>query len=307
LIGMARLVLILTSLAVLVAATSAQATYPGRNGGIAYSNPAGAGEGPRPFSSSGIVLKPSRFEEPRDLVRCDDSSPPDCTSGTNLSFSPDGKLIVFEAGARIGLLTARGGAVTLLPGATADDGDPAFTPNGKRIVFTGANDRGATDLYLRSVTGAGTAHLLIEDAAQPAVSVRGVIAYVSGGHVYLSSFKQGKQRRVTAGYWPDWSPDGHRLAIVRSRPNFAGVPGIGRVYAVGPSGHGLTRVDREGGATNPVWSPNGRFVAYDVAEHGIYVRRVGSHRIIEPWAPTQQGDEGAYNVAYGPAWRPLPR
>jgi Tol biopolymer transport system component len=304
---MGRLVLILTILAMLVAATSAQATYPGRNGGIAYGNSAGLGEGPQPFSSSGIVLKRSRFEEPRDLLRCDDSSPPDCTSGTNLSFSPDGKLIAFEAGARIGLLTVRGGAVTLLPAATADDGDPAFTPNGKRIVFTGANDHGTTDLYVRSVDGAGSARLLIEDAAQPAVSARGVIAYVRSGSVYLRFPKHGKQRRVTAGYSPDWSPDGHRLVVVRLNPNYRGGDPWGRLYTVRANGQGLTRfgIADERDASHPVWSPNGRFIAYDREERGIYVRRLGSHRINDAWAPTQRGDEDAYNIAYGPAWRPL--
>src|SRR4051812_14715525 len=214
-VGMARLVLILTTLAMLVAATSAQATYPGRNGGIAYTVSAGSGEGSPITSSGGLAFRRTsgdRGASERVLVRCastDDVPDADCpvTSFSSPTFSPTGKLIAFDAGPRIGLIAASGGAVTLLPGATSDDGDPTFTPDGKRIVFTGANDHGTTDLYVRAIDGTGGARLLLQDAAQPAVSVRGVLAYVRSGNVYLRVPKKGKRRWVTSGIFPDWSPD----------------------------------------------------------------------------------------------------
>jgi Tol biopolymer transport system component len=308
---MARLVLILTTLAMLVAASPAAATYPGRNGGIAYAN-GGTGSDREPLMrSAGIEFVRGPSASPRDLVRCqltdDVPSGGDCTATQfySPSFSPNGKLIAFDAGARIGLIAASGGAVTLLPGATANDGDPTFTADGKRIVFTGANDHGTTDLYVRSVNGAAAARLLLQDAGEPAVSVRGVLAYVRTGNVYLRLPKHGKRRFVTSGVSPDWSPDGHRLVIVRPLPRLTFDVPLGRMFAVRPNGRGLTRVGPETDALHPVWSPNGRWIAYDRSEAGIFARRVGSHNEAPAWAETQFGDEGASNVSFNPAWRPL--
>src|SRR4051812_30911689 len=102
---MARLVLILTNLAMLVAAAPAAATYPGRNGPIAYVDAAtGSDTDEPPGVTVAIVLQRSRAAEPRDLVSCftpdDAPSDGDCTASqfSSLSFSPDGKLIAFDAG-----------------------------------------------------------------------------------------------------------------------------------------------------------------------------------------------------------------
>jgi Tol biopolymer transport system component len=294
---MARLVLILTIVAALVAAAPASATYPGRNGGIAYVNSVTSSDREPVSGSIGIALKRSRSTEPRDLVRCGAA----CTATTfsSLSFSPDGKLIAFDAGASIGLVAVRGGAITLLPAATANDGDPAFTRDGTRIVFTGANDHGTTDLYVGSADGAGGARLLLQDAGEPAVSSRGVLAYVRSGNVYVRLPKHGKRRRVTSGVSPDWSPDGRRLVIVRPLPRLTFDVPLGRMYTVRPDGHGLKRLGRKTDALHPVWSPDGRRIAYDRSEAGIFVG-------VAPWVETQFGDEGASNVSFNPAWRPLP-
>jgi Tol biopolymer transport system component len=310
LIGMARFVLILTILAMLAAATSAQATYPGRNGGIGYTFSAGSGEVSPITSSGGLAFRRNSGASDRVLVRCgstDDVPDADCpvTSFSSPTFSPTGKLIAFDAGPRIGLIAASGGAVTLLPGATSDDGDPAFTPDGKRIVFTGANDHGTTDLYVRAIDGTGGARLLLQDAAQPAVSVRGVLAYVRSGNVYLRVPKKGKRRWVTSGIFPDWSPDGRRLVIVRPNPRLTFDVGIGRVYTVRSNGHGLSRVGRQNFVSHPVWSPDGRSIAYDDDFAGIWVKRLDSRQEPEIWAESQQGDEDSYSRASLPAWRPL--
>ena len=75
------------------------------------------------------------------------------TSYRSPSYSRDGARIVFDAGERIGVMAADGSGLSLLPAVTADDGNPAFAPDGQRIVFSGTNDRGTTDLYVRRVDG----------------------------------------------------------------------------------------------------------------------------------------------------------
>lgn len=307
---MARLALILSVLATLVAAAPAAATYPGRNGAIAYSQSTGSGDGEPVTQTSAILSQRSRLEEPRVLVKCEltDGVPSggDCTATSfySLSFSPDGRLIAFDAGERIGIVAAGGGPVTLLPAATANDGDPAFMPDGRRIAFSGANDHGTTDLYFRRVDGSGGPRRVFGDAGQPAFSPRGVLAYVRGDNVYLRLPRHGPRRWVTSGVAPDWSPDGRRLVIVRPRPSLTYDGPIGRIYTVLPSGHGLTRVGRENYASNPVWSPDGRWIAYDGFDLGVHVKLVGTHKQAREWGPTQYSGEGGFVASSSPAWRP---
>jgi Tol biopolymer transport system component len=65
------------------------------------------------------------------------------------------------------------------------DGNPAFSADARRIVFTGTNDRGTTDLYVRRLDG-GAARLIVHDAGEPAWSCGNRLAYVRGGNVYLA-------------------------------------------------------------------------------------------------------------------------
>jgi Tol biopolymer transport system component len=51
---------------------------------------------------------------------------------------------VFDGGERIAIIDADGSDLTLLPAVTESDGDPAFSPDGRRIVFTGTGDAGRT-------------------------------------------------------------------------------------------------------------------------------------------------------------------
>jgi Tol biopolymer transport system component len=307
---MARLALVLSVLTALVAAAPAAATFPGRNGAIAYSQSTGSGDGEPIRQTSAILTQRSRSQEPRVLVKCeltnDAPSGGDCTATSfySLSFSPDGELIAFDAGARIGIVAATGGPVRLLPAATANDGDPSFSPDGKRIAFSGANDHGTTDLYLRRVDGTEAPRQVKGDAGQPAWGPKGVIAYVRGDNVYLRLAGHRGWRWVTSGVSPDWSPDGKRLVIVRPRPSLTWDGPIGRIYTVRPSGRGLTRVGGENYASNPVWSPDGRWIAYDGFDLGVHVKLVGTHKQAREWASTQYGDEGGFVVSSSPAWRP---
>src|SRR6266508_3839580 len=101
---MARLALLVTSVVMLVAASPATATFPGRNGVLAYSQSTGSGDLEPLTQTSGILVQSSRSAEPRVLVRCEltDGAPSggDCTATSfySLSYSPDGRLIAFDAG-----------------------------------------------------------------------------------------------------------------------------------------------------------------------------------------------------------------
>jgi len=301
----------LAAVAALACAAPAEATFPARNGAIAFTQ-SGSSGGPGPETlRNGLSVVVPGARDSRDLIVCEttaDGEPSggDCTvtSYANPSYSADGRLIVFDAGERLAIVSADGSGLRLLPPTTADDGDPAFAPGGKRIVFTGANDHGSTDLYVRRLNG-GEARVVVPDASEPAWSTRNALAYVREGNIYLVAASGGPRRLVTSGVSPDWSPDGGRLLLVRPNPNLTFPASIGPAYVVGLRGRGLRRITRGKNLSNPVWSPDGRWFAYDWFEAGVHKRRLagGKARLV---AASQIGSEGAFVASFDPTWRPRP-
>jgi len=294
-------------LVALLAAVPAHATFPGANGRIAFAEAfSGDMDGPGTPTSALSIAAPSSGADPpqpsRPLLFCDPSARQGCTLSDvfSPSYSPDGRRIVFDGGERIAIVDADGDDLTLLPAVTDDDGDPAFSPDGSRIVFTGGNAAGGTDLYVRRVEGRA-ARLVVEDAAQPAWSSRGALAWVRDRKVYVSAADGARERLVAAGIDPDWSPNGRRLVFVRP-PAPQRIDG--RLHVVRPSGRGLRPV-RGAVGSHPVWSPDGRALVFDILERGVFVKTLGrlGLRIV---AESQIGDSG-FHTAIDPAWRPLPR
>src|SRR5215208_1113020 len=277
---LAAAVTVLIALAVFAA--PAQATFPGRNGGVAFGQHTASGD-PDPVITEHsrllVALPPFSRERTRTLLDCQTTdgvpSGGDCTATNpgSPSYSRNGEKIVFDAGERLAIIDADGGVAALQPAATADDGDPCFSPDGKRIAFTGVNDRGGTDLYVRT-RASGATKLIIQDAGSPAWSSRNRLAYVRSGNVYTANPSGGDRRWVTSGVSPDWSPHSNRLALVRPLPSltFDGV--TGRMYTITASGHHLRRVGRSKDASHPVWSPDGHWLAYDGFDLGVNIKRI---------------------------------
>jgi Tol biopolymer transport system component len=294
-------------------APAAEATSPGGNGAIVFAQRTLSGDLVEPaVEHTRIVTRHATYGRERILVECEltGGAPTsgNCagTSYTSPSYSPDGSRIVLDAGERIGVMAADGSGLTLLPPVTANDGDPAFSADGRRIAFTGTNDRGTTDLYVRSVDG-GPAQLIINDAGKPSWSSRGVIAYVRSGNVYVARAGGRHRRWVTSGVSPDWSPDGRRLLLVRPLARLTFDAPIGRMYQVAAHGEGLRRIGPAADASDPKWSPQGNWIAYEVFEAGVFAKNLGSSASGREVALTQTSGDSGSVASFDPAWRPLPR
>ena len=309
---MARLALLVTTLALLVAASPAAATYPGRNGTIAYYSSGSQATEDGGDRTIALVLKsPFGTGSERTLLSCvspgGDPDPPGClvSSFESPAYSPDGSKIVFDAGKQLALVDADGRHLTLLSQTTEDDGNPAFTTNGRRIVFDGPNGRGGFDVYERLADGA-PALMLVGNASDPARSSRNQLAFVRDGAVYVADARGRHAHRVASGWAPDWAPGGGRLAIVRPLRSLHPSAQAGALYTVRTGGHGLLRLGKVKDAATPVWSPDGRWIAYARPEEGLFFRRVARHAKAHLLVESQYGETGSH-VELTPAWRPLPR
>ncbi|MBN1528613.1 MAG: PD40 domain-containing protein [Thermoleophilaceae bacterium] len=311
----------LAALSVIGLAAPAQAAFPGRNGRIAvsYFDDPGGGAGP---ARSGIaLLRADRgpAQKRTDVLACtDDRMPPrECLRDyASPAFSPSGRLIAFDAGARIGVVRTDGTRRRLLPAGGTDPGSPAFSPNGKRIVFDAARSgaaRAVRDLYSVAADGSGRARRVTRNAADPSWSVRGLLAFerptnstppdpqriwvsrADGTHAHAVS--SGARSRPDFSRDPDFSPNGRRIvyfSVARSR-----------LTVVGTDGRGTRTLARTTDAAQlPAWSPDGRRLSWWWG--GIWVARAdgtGAHRI----ATDRMGPMGSFSFSTNsPSWQPLP-
>jgi Tol biopolymer transport system component len=151
----------------------------------------------------------------------------------------------------------------------------------------------------------------------PVWSVRGQIAFSSHDVIYTMRPDGSHRRRVVAGEYPDWSPDGRW--IVYQLP-----PALGTFAPVGGGG-GIAMIRRDGrrrrmlttdSAGDPAFSPDGKYIVfnrYDAAtgRQGIAVMRLRDRRtrMIATAPPSSNPTPTSVvdHVLLEPNWQPLPR
>jgi Tol biopolymer transport system component len=226
--------------AVAASAPAANATFPGRNGRIAFTTTEFSAED-NSYESQIVSIKP----DGSDLWRL---------AGGKAEFPayrPDGQMIAFARPTGIFLMRSDGSAERrLLP---RPYGEPDWSPNGRRLVVTRTRklrrlvlwDRGE----LRPLTTGST----------PAWSPNGtLIAFTRADprygdtSLYVMRSRGCCVRRLGPGNFPEWSPDGRRIIFTR---------GGNQLRSIRPDGTGLRAVAPIHGF-NPVYAPNGRRIAY---------------------------------------------
>ena len=192
-------------------------------------------------------------------------------------LSPDGRRIVYasrglDGSSQIYLLDA-GGAERRLTDLKGGAFEPTWSPDGRRIAFSGSRHVGSdNDIYVMDADGGRVRRLLQTPR--------------DDGH-------------------PDWSPDGSQIAF-HARYEDHGIPGsriwVGSVHARTLTSVTSTRVPF--GAADPAWSPQGRWLAFSrfdrrVSKAALWLMRPdGSHlhRIGRP--------DSAHKVLEDPTWSP---
>ncbi len=147
------------------------------------------------------------------------------------SLSPDGKLLVYAGRAAgnwdIYLLRVGGErAMNLTEDDSADDTQPAFSPDGERIAFR--SDREGGGIFLMGATGESVRRLT-DFGYNPAWSPNGreIVCATEGieddpysrfttSQLWVMNTVTGEKRSVVTemdAVQPHWSPNGHRIAF----------------------------------------------------------------------------------------------
>jgi Tol biopolymer transport system component len=218
------------------------------------------------------------------------------------AFSPDGKFLAYTTDERGNLdvvVQPLGGGEPIRIAATeADEAQPAWSPDGARVAFVSARDRGGHlavtlnvsslelfsnsshgDIYLVPALG-GTPGKLVEDGHYPSWSPDGKrMVFVSnrggGVHLWTVATEGGAPRRLTPDtdtidYQPAWSPDGQWIAYGSGHPARGAKESEFNLYVIPAAGGAATKLT-EGFdfVTRPAWAADGGSIVFSGDQGGI--------------------------------------
>jgi dipeptidyl aminopeptidase/acylaminoacyl peptidase len=309
-------------------AVPAWASFPGRNGTIVYGWTSANKEVGSPTSIRTVDPGSGQVRMLRDCPLRTDRPPvvqPDCQV-TAPRYSPRGRRIAFPA---VQISNVPPQPWQLRPGlgrmvwngaGYEEHATPhtylrlAWSPAGDRFLLERQLDPevvGGNAVFLASLDGTELDQVAGEWTSMPDWSSRGAIAYVRSRtdarcyprceDIFLTRLG-GRPRRLTyrGGFSPSWSPQGTKLAFVRSLR-----PGSSDIYIVRRNGRGLRRLTHRGGYS-PAWSPDGKRIAF-LREGDVYLANKGGgglRRLVD--------EQPAFSDGLGPQatsvdWQPLPR
>jgi len=189
------------------------------------------------------------------------------------SLAPDGESFIFSAknGGRSDIFLQRVGgknATNLTPDSPDNDTQPAYSPDGKLIVFH--SDRQPAGIYVMEATGENPRRIC-KTGNHPSWSPDGKEIVVSEvdqeasatrnpSSLLITTVATGEQRVLIEGWaaQPNWSPHGQRIAFWMIHSG--GKRDVATIPATG--GEPVMVTTSIGTNWNPVWSPDGNYLYF---------------------------------------------
>ncbi len=190
------------------------------------------------------------------------------------SLSPDGKSLIYvsRASGNWDIYLQRVGGrnpTNLTKDSTADNTQPAFSPDGERILFRSEREgggvylMGATGESVRRVSDFGYNPVWSPDGEEVLLATESVIqpsTRPTKSQLWTINVSHGDRHLITEGdaLQPNWSPHGHRIAYWSRAQG-----GQGDVWTISTDGSNAVRVTSEATMDwNPVWSPDGKYLYF---------------------------------------------
>jgi Tol biopolymer transport system component len=271
--------LLSVSVLLIAAPTPAHATFPGKNGRIAFQAQTDAGIQIFTVLPDGQGLQQITHVE-------GDAVTPD--------WSPDGRQIVFEidkadpssCGAGVAIMNADGSnIVELTTDHTVCDFDPSFTPDGARIIFDRFDPATGVEGFWSMDRNGNDQQRIGPCCIDPNASPNGEkLSYLTpnggpfGVALFTSNIDGSNVFQVTpfdfdVAIKQDWAPDGQHIVFSKDGDNHK--PGVStNIATIRPDGTGMRFVTHyTGGDVNAFvgsYSPDGHWIVFRLQEHGLF-------------------------------------
>ncbi|MEN3328035.1 MAG: TolB protein [Acidobacteriota bacterium] len=169
-------------------------------------------------------------------------------------------------------MNADGSSPTQITTAKADDSEPAWSRDGKRIAFVRGTN-GNPEIYVVNVDGSNESRLTFDPGIDmtPNWSPDGKIFFTSNREgkreiYFMNADGTGVRRFTTVGAKsPAWSPDGSKVAFISLSTEPGGTNHMFQVFVADPDGGNVRMVTKDPPSSfNPCWSGDGASIAFAI-------------------------------------------